>query len=64
MNEQSLRIILINWLCSEYPKDEAEIMIIKANITRKEAIIIEYDNGVKDIVSIVDNKIEHLNPII
>jgi hypothetical protein len=59
-----LKQLMVEWLVKEgsYPQEEAHAQIDLATITKQEAYIIDYDNGVRDIISINDNQIEHLNP--
>lgn len=56
------RSALIEWLCDEYPIEEAIRQISEANIWEKAGIItIKYSNGVKDIVQITENGVEQIS---
>lgn len=56
---------IIDWLIEngEYDREEATKDVLEASITTKNVTIIEYNNGVKDIIYKDENdKIYHLNP--
>lgn len=55
------RSALVQWLSDEYPIEEAEEQIDNAKITENDGeITIEYDNGVKDIVEFIGDKVVKL----
>ena len=62
-NMENIKKILIEWLSSdEYSVDEATEQINHAKIQEEnDLIIIQYCNGVKDIVKIVNNKVKHIS---
>ncbi len=56
------RSALIEWLCSEYPIEEAKRQISEAKIWEKAGVItIQYSNGVKDIVQITEKGVEQIS---
>lgn len=56
------RSALIEWLCNEYPIEEAKRQIAEAKIWEKAGVItIQYSNGVKDIVQITENGVEQIS---
>lgn len=57
-NNNKIKKLLIEWLLDEYILKEATKDINEAKIIQnKEKIIIEYNNGVKDIVVIKNNEV-------
>ena len=56
------RSALIEWLCSEYPIEEAKRQISETKIWEKAGVItIQYSNGVKDIVQITEKGVEQIS---
>lgn len=55
---------IIEWLRVDgYSEDEATEQVLEASISTQIVTIIEYNNGVKDIIyKDENNKIHHLNP--
>ena len=56
------RSALIEWLCNEYPIEEAKRQISEAKIWEKANVItIQYSNGIKDIVQITESGVEQIS---
>lgn len=50
--------MLVDWLTTDYPKDEAEQQIKDAKVWDElDTTVIQYSNGVKDIVKLINGKI-------